>query len=506
MRIARLFCTLLSFSMPCLCSCRESKPAQQLTTIPTAPGGIIEYGGVAGATSLPAAMASVLSQVHAACGDRPRVGQVFRVRGTDSAGVFFTVVNHAQGDRQMAGLVIAAQASSGRCEAGLVSDSADRFGQSMNGMLQQLFAAWHPGAAPSPATSEGAQPAPRQAASASPLHRVAAPDGSVSLAVPDGWTVNANSGRGAIIVSGPSGERVGLGMNRGGIDPTNAFQARMARGHYNVINPGTVVYPFRGDVVKEYTRLFQAWRRAGGLGPARMEVTTIQPLPSGQGNHCAQAAGQMDPDGKGMQSFSGSMCASDPTPDYGLYSIMLNHSLMPIAVADKEKDTLKAIITSYRPNMEVINQENAALVEQKRRNDQRLMAQSQQAVKRIRQIGAMATARMRATQAANDAQHAGYWAQQSVNARNSAGFSNYMRDQTVVQNNNVGGQDASARNSAGFSNYLLDQSVVQNNDVGETGEVGHATLWNSTANALVQANPGKYEIVDTPNYWQGVDY
>jgi len=85
---------------------------------------------------------------------------------------------------------------------------------------------------------------------------------------------------------------------------------------------------------------------------------------------------------------------------------------------------------------------------------------------------------MNATEAANDAQHAGYWSQQNTNAQNSAGF----------------------------SNYLLDQSVVQNNNVNGTGAVGHATVWNSTANAMVQANPNKYEIVNTPNYWQGVDY
>jgi hypothetical protein len=48
--------------------------------------------------------------------------------------------------------------------------------------------------------------------------------------------------------------------------------------------------------------------------------------------------------------------------------------------------------------------------------------------------------------------------------------------------------------------------VVQNNNVNGTGAVGHATVWNSTANAMVQANPNKYEIVNTPNYWQGVDY
>ena len=60
-------------------------------------------------------------------------------------------------------------------------------------------------------------------------------------------------------------------------------------------------------------------------------------------------------------------------------------------------------------------------------------------------------------------------------------------------------EDSEARNDAGFDNYLLDQSVVSNG-------AGHTTMWNSEANRLVQANPNKYQIVDTPNYWQGVDY
>jgi hypothetical protein len=48
--------------------------------------------------------------------------------------------------------------------------------------------------------------------------------------------------------------------------------------------------------------------------------------------------------------------------------------------------------------------------------------------------------------------------------------------------------------------------VVQNNNVGGTGAVGHATVWNSTANALVQADPNRFAIVNTPNYWQGTDF
>ena len=38
------------------------------------------------------------------------------------------------------------------------------------------------------------------------------------------------------------------------------------------------------------------------------------------------------------------------------------------------------------------------------------------------------------------------------------------------------------------------------------GTVGDGTVWNQTADALVRSNPDRYEIVQTPNFWKGVDY
>jgi hypothetical protein len=34
----------------------------------------------------------------------------------------------------------------------------------------------------------------------------------------------------------------------------------------------------------------------------------------------------------------------------------------------------------------------------------------------------------------------------------------------------------------------------------------HGTAWNSTADALVKVDPNRFEIIDTPNYWRGIDY
>ena len=495
MCFTRILITIFASSVLALVSHGASNQAsagtqQLLTAIPTAPGGIIEYGAVAEASTLPAAMGSVLRQIHQACGERPVVGQAFRVKGSSSVGVFFTVVAHAQGDRQMAGRVIGAQGGSNRMEAAVVADSANRFGQTANGMLRQLFAAWNPGgSANSSAGSEGDKPAastnqPAGAeaaapASSVPLHRVTAADDSAAISVPDGWTLDPQSGHGTLLVHGPNGEHLGMDMVKPALDPTNPWQARMAQARYSVYVPGSVVYPFRGDLTNEFVNVFQAWRKAGGAGPAKIEVEKIQPMPNNvPGGHTVMASGHIDPDGKGMQFFSDLMTVCDPDPQWGTYSVMLHHALLPTAIADKEKPLLTAVISSFLPNMEVINRQNAALLRQKQQNDQAILQRSQEAVNRIHQIGAQATARMQATEAANDAQHAGYWAQ----------------------------QDANARRSAGFSNYLLDQSVVQNNNVGGTGMVGHSTQWNSVANAMVQSNPNKYEIVNTPNFWQGVDY
>lgn len=103
------------------------------------------YGKVDGADTQGAAMTTLLRNVHKNCGEKPQIGRVFKMRGTDSVGVFFTVVNHPAGNVQVAGLIIAAGSGPHGAEAALVSDSAGRFGSTINPMLTKLFSVWHPG-------------------------------------------------------------------------------------------------------------------------------------------------------------------------------------------------------------------------------------------------------------------------------------------------------------------------------------------------------------------------
>ena len=482
MRIQRCFRGLAGLLLSLLMVCAYSAPAQtKLNTVNSPEGGKIMYGVVDSATTQAAGMASVLRAVHANCGERPQIGRVFKFRGTDMVGVFFTVVNHAAGNAKVAGLVVAAM-NGPQVEAGLVSDEASRFGKTVNPMLKELFSAWHPGgavAASSPASQSSAAPASASPASKNSgpvptLHTVSASDNSATIGIPDGWTFDPHSGGGMMLVTGPRGEQVALNMTRTAIDPSHPQQMQMRRSGMPVMQ-GTIVYPFRGDMEKSFPDLFQAWRRANGKPPAKLQVDEIKPMQALQGNHCVVANGHLDPDGKGMQTFSDYMCAFDPSKYNGMYLVTLSHSMFP---DEQERSTVQAVVGSWKVNQQVIAQQTAAATQQMNANTQALIRQNQMAVDHIHQIGQQATARMQATEAANDAQHAGYWAQ----------------------------QDSNARNAQGFSNYLLDQTVVQDNNMYNNGTIGHGTAWNSTADALVKADPNRFQIVDTPNYWRGIDY
>jgi hypothetical protein len=459
-------------------------PAQTaLKTVNSPEGGKIMYGVVDHAPTQVAGMASVLRAVHTNCAERPQIGRVFKFRGTETVGVFFTVVNHSAGNVKVAGLVMAAM-NGQQVEGAVVSDAASRFGTTLNPMLKELLAVWHPGGSTAATTADStnkpsAQPASSSvagghSASAAKLHSVSASDNSATIGIPDGWTLDPRSAGGTMLVNGPQGESIGLNMTHTAIDPTNPQQIQLRRSRMPVMQ-GTVVYPFRGDMVQSYPDLFQAWRRANGKPPAKLQVDEIKPMPALQGNHCVLANGHIDPDGKGMQAFSDYMCAFDPSTYNGMYLVTLSHSMFP---DEQERSTIQAIVGSWKVNQQVVNQQVAAATQQMNANTQALIKQNQMAVDRIHQIGQQATARMNATEAANDAQHAGYWAQ----------------------------QDSNARNAQGFSNYLLDQTVVQDNNMYNNGTIGHGTLWNSDADALVKANPNRFEIVDTPGYWKGIDY
>jgi hypothetical protein len=438
-----------------------------LQTIDMPQGGRIVYGTVEGADTQGAAMTAVLRNMHKNCGEKPQIGNVFEMRGTDSMGVFFTVVNHPAGNIPVAGLIIAAGSGTNKAEAALVSDSADRFGSTINPMLTKLFSVWHLGgqAATSGASTNGSLApatglgAGSNAAPAAPLHQVTLPDNTASVGIPDGWNLDPNSGGGTLVVRGPHGEVVALNLAYSALDPANPTVRQRQRS-------GTVgkmiVYPYNVDPVKAFPDIFQAIRRFNGLSPADLRIVRAEQLPAPEGQRSVHIIGQVIPDERGSCQMETAMSLSAPVA--GMYRINVCSSVIPDAFVDQDRATVNAIFASFRLNVELLKQKmNRNMTDFTRR-----------AVDHIHQIGRDAAARYAATDAANTAQHAAF------NQR----------------------QDNISRNGQGFSNYLLDQTVIRDVEDPNT----HAKVWNRTAEVLKRAYPDRIEEVPASQYIKGQDF
>ena len=296
------------------------------------------------------------------------------------------------------------------------------------------------------------------------MRQVSLPDGTATLSLPARWNVVPNqSAMGQTTVTGPQGELLGLNYGYNAEDPNYPLVQNQMRTGIRI--PNVTIYPSNADLTKSFADLFQRIRAALGQGPAPMQVDSVQ-APSGSQGRCVIATGQLNPDGAGMREMEMLLCRSTPN-QAGMYTFVLTKCLLPLGASDLQRATANAIVGSYKPDMQraqaIANARSAPIIAQMDRiyqaHQQALMSFTQQQIGNIKQIGA-----------------------------NSTALYNQMGD-------------LEGRNAQAFSNYLLDQSVLQNNYTG-----AHSTQWNSVANALVTANPNKYSFVSSPQYIPGPDF
>jgi hypothetical protein len=172
-----------------------------------------------------------------------------------------------------------------------------------------------------------------------------------------------------------------------------------------------------------------------------------------------------------MRELNWTLCTTAPD-SLGMYGILLTGFTLPHGATDQQRATAAAIVSSFQVNTQALD----SMRHNWENQQQALLAPSQSSGPDIRPIGATAVARMKAAREVNDVQDEPW--------RNHDAF--FGR-----------GQD--------FSNYILEPTVIQHNMEGN-GTVDHGTVWISTADALVKANPLRYEFVDNPDFWKGVDY
>lgn len=426
-----------------------------LTTIRGPQGGKAVYGQVDGQSTESGAMGAVLRSVHNQFGDRPQVGKLFQVRGTQSVAAFFNVNKRTQGGGQLAGLIIVTKVTSDRIEAAVVSDDSSRFSASFNPLMKALFNAWRPfdGAIAAGHTASGGPVAP--------MHQYVLPDRSASVELPDGWKVQPSSAGGTIMAEGPNGEAAALGFTLLASDLNNpharqTYEAVRRGGLRDTVYANGLYYPLSGDLGRTFVDLIQMFR----VPPANFRIAGQSPVPSPPAERCVHLTGHVDPrDGKGDREMNTVFCVSAPKPASGVFLAVAYHTTVPDALAAKERATMGAILTSFSADMAVI---------QRMAN-----AYAAPAIGAIHAVGRAAAAQAAAAHERNEIQ-------------NSSVYKHW---------------DDMDRRSKEFGNYQLGYSVVQDNTLN-----AHGTFWNEDAAELVRRDPQRFEYVNAPNFWKGIDY
>jgi hypothetical protein len=432
--------------------------AQGLKTINPPEGGQIVYGQVTGETTEAGAMGSILRNLHQRMGDRPRVGKLFDVRGTESVAVFFTVTKKKQGGMQISGEIITAKATTDHVEAALLTDDSARFPKSLGPMTKALFQVWHPMDAARTAGGGGGAPA-------APLHTVVTQDRSASIGLPDGWKLNPNmSMMGSLVAAGPNGESAEMGIAFGAYDTNNpkvqqTMQTVRNGGLRGTVYATATYLPYNAELPKTFEYQIQKIRKQAGLQPAIYNFTNVTPMGQVPGERCAQMQGTVDfQDGKGKREMNTLYCTYAPN-QFGGWASNACMTTVPMQLAAKERATLGAILESFQVDMDIVRRQAHAIAKPQ--------------IDKIHEIG---------RRAAIQAQSA--------------------HEQQAIQRSSVYQHwDSIDRRSQEFENYQLNYAVISNTD-----HTAHGTVDADDAAYLVQKYPDKYEYVSAPDYWKGIDY
>lgn len=405
----------------------------------------------------------ILHNLHQNLGEKPQVGKLFQVKGSQSVAAFFSVSRHDQGagkgPLQVGGLIIATKVTTDHVEAALVSDEASRFPKTLNPNMKMLFNAWHPFAGAPTATSGGAS------APAAQLRQVTLPDNSASIGLPDGWQVIPRlSGGGTIIAFGPNGESAEMDTTFLAADPRNPSvqqtlqQLRSGRLR-NTAYASAIYYQYGGDLSQAFVYVMQHTRQKNGLPQATYHFISVTPVPAGGQQACVHMVGTDDMnDGEGPRELNTVYCETPPGR-FGNWMSEAYSTMAPQAVATRERATLAAIMQSFNVNMQVVQQQANRI--------------AAPAIDQIHAIGRAAADQARSAHERNDIQ-------------NSSVYQHW---------------DNNDKRSQEFENYQLGYSVISTTD-----NQYHGTFWNEDADAIVKSHPDKFEYINAPNYWKGIDY
>jgi hypothetical protein len=205
--------------------------------------------------------------------------------------------------------------------------------------------------------------------------------------------------------------------------------------------------------------LVQAFRRKNGLPTVTIRIASAVPVQSPPRQRCAHVIGTgTSQEGKSTE-FEEIFCISAPTLAAGIFTVILTGAYVPAELAARERPTMGAMLASFSVDIALVQRQASRY--------------AAPAIEAIHAIGRAAAAQAAAAHARNDA-----W--------NSSVYKRW---------------DTLDKRSQEFSNYLLGYTVIRDVDNNY-----HGTFWNDDAAQLVQSNPNRFEYVNAPGFWKGVDY
>jgi hypothetical protein len=434
----------------------------KLTVINPPEGGRVIYGQIPGESTESGGMGWILRSLRKEFDDRPRVGKLFQVRGTESVAAFFSLTNHINGNAQLNGLLIVIKPASDRVEGAVVYDQASKFAASFNPLMKALFQAWHPVDSVRTASAGGSgSPA---AATLPPMHKFVTSDQSASVELPEDWTPDPGSAGGSIAAKGPNGERIFLGFATLASDTRNpsvqrTLQTLRQGGLAGTAYANAFYYAYDADLGKMFQEVMQFNRKRRNMPAATIDIESATALQAGPSQRCAHIKGHLDgQDGTGKRELNGVFSAAAPSR-FGSFLTSASFTSVPVAFADKERPMLGAVLASFEVNQAIVQQQANAY--------------AAPAINAIHEIGKRAAIQAKAAHEAND-----------------------IHNSSVYQR-----WDDQDKRSKEFENYQLGYTVVK-----DTPNNAHGTLWNEDADRLVKQDPQRFEYVNAPDFWKGIDY
>ncbi|HWZ62398.1 MAG TPA: hypothetical protein VNX02_05205 [Steroidobacteraceae bacterium] len=447
------------------CLSAGAQSSNGVTVIDNPGGGSVAYAQMPAQHTLQGAMGKVLQYVHTRFGARPVITHVMRGADGSSLAVIFTVKSARADSQEVAGLALVAVSPSAPAKGAVLSDQADRFRSTVGPMLKRLqagagLAATGGSAAGGAGSAPTSTPASTEATAPALAPSLAAPAAAVSS--PPGGAAGAAATPAAALHQTPFPDGSGsIGLPDGwAITGAHAGEV-IAKGP----SGAGLHFDWPIPALDPNDPRSRASRRGGAAGPIAI------PHGTDAANAFKSAIAQ-------LYQKRGKAPPTIDIVDTKRLSPQESLLVANIGAIDGQGPTRSAVDIGIGP-LDSLGGYTIFLYTIS--FPQSVAEQSQATVTaifhsyKVNQDVAVAQSRA-------DAQKVQQFTESTVGD---------MRRR----------QDAQDRQFQAFDNNLLDRTVIRDTDLN-----GHGTVSNDLADALVAANPNRFQEVPPSEYVKGIDY